>query len=260
MDKYYVYRPLLELISRFEGTAAPKGRGYNETLDYGKYTGGPVELVKMTLAQIDALQTKMLQHPKNKWNSSAAGAYQIVRTTRRGIESKLKLDSSLLYDEDMQDRMACFLLGQRGIDKYLAGRLKEDTLLRGLSAEWASFPKPDGTGTYKGQGVGGKVSEVRAALAEVRRRHAEGQPKQTEVVEVPYVPEEAETEVKKEANRVGFWTTLVGGLGAVSAWVAERDLETVLAFGGVSLVGLVILAFLGPKLAKSLRAIREELS
>ena len=30
-------------------------------------------IVSMTLKELDALQTKMLQHPKNKFKSSAAG-------------------------------------------------------------------------------------------------------------------------------------------------------------------------------------------
>ena len=46
-DPHFVYRPLLDLIGKSEGT--DKGRGYNETLAYGAYTGGDVELVAMTL-------------------------------------------------------------------------------------------------------------------------------------------------------------------------------------------------------------------
>ena len=62
-----------------------KGRGYNGTLAYGAFTGGDVNLVGMSLSQIDGLQTKMLANPKNKLNSSAVGRYQIVRTTLRSI-------------------------------------------------------------------------------------------------------------------------------------------------------------------------------
>jgi len=113
-DKYHVYRPLLDLIGLTEGT--DKGRGYNETLAYGRLTGGPVDLIGMTLTQIDALQTRMLQHKANVWNSSAVGRYQIVRTTMRAIRKTLGLSGSEKYDPDMQDRLACFLLGQRGID------------------------------------------------------------------------------------------------------------------------------------------------
>ena len=137
-DRYYVYRPVLDLLGLSEGT--DKGRGYNETLAYGAYTGGPVDLVKMTLKQVDDLQGKMLAHPKNKWKSSACGRYQIVRTTRRNIQKALSLPSSALFDRDMQDRMACYLLGQRGIDKWLAGRLSLNSLLDNLAREWASLP------------------------------------------------------------------------------------------------------------------------
>jgi len=125
VDKYHVYRPLLDLIGFTEGT--DKKRGYNETLAYGAYTGGDVDLVSMTMKQIDELQGRMLANPKNKHNSSALGRYQIVRTTRRNIQKALSIPATALFDTDMQDRMACFLLGQRGIDKYLAGRLSEDT-------------------------------------------------------------------------------------------------------------------------------------
>ena len=85
-DEHYVYRPLLDLIGYTEGT--DKGDGYNETLNYGAYTGGNVTLTKMTLKQIDNLQTKMLKHPKNYMNSSAVGRYQIVRTTLRSIKRR----------------------------------------------------------------------------------------------------------------------------------------------------------------------------
>lgn len=155
-DKYYLYRPVLDLIGKSEGT--DKGRGYNETLAYGAYTGGAVDLVGMTLTQIDALQTKMLQHPKNKLRSSALGRYQIIRTTLRAIREQLSLTGKELYDAGMQDRLGCYLLGQRGIDKWLAGRLALDTLLGNLAQEWASLPKPDGKGHYAGQNAGVSVS------------------------------------------------------------------------------------------------------
>ncbi|MGP3711321.1 hypothetical protein ACS5UA_10715 [Brucella sp. RRSP16] len=94
----------------------------------------------MSLKEIDDLQGKMLAHPKNKLNSSALGRYQIVRTTLRTIKRTLQLSNNLLFNEALQDRCACYLLGVRGIDKYLAGRLKEDTLINNLALEWASLP------------------------------------------------------------------------------------------------------------------------
>ncbi|MBR2692332.1 MAG: hypothetical protein IKE42_31125 [Aquamicrobium sp.] len=79
VDAYAVYRPMLDLMGKSEGT--DKGRGYNEALGYGAYTCGDVDLISMTLDQIEALQSKMLANRKNKLKSSAVGRYQIIRTT-----------------------------------------------------------------------------------------------------------------------------------------------------------------------------------
>jgi len=38
-DKYWVYRPVLDLLGLSEGT--DKGRGYNETLAYGRIRAAP---------------------------------------------------------------------------------------------------------------------------------------------------------------------------------------------------------------------------
>lgn len=168
-DKYYVYRPFLDLLGLSEGT--DKGRGYNETLSYGAFTGGDVDLTAMTLDEIDALQTKMLRHPKNKWKSSALGRYQIVRTTLRNIREQLKLLGSVDFTQENQDRFGCYLLGVRGIDKWLAGRLSLDTLINNLAREWASLPTTEGKGYYSGQNASVTVNQVIAALKEVQKRH-----------------------------------------------------------------------------------------
>lgn len=102
----------LDLIGYAEGT--DKGRGYNETLGYGKFTGGNRNLVGMTLDEIDALQSQMLRHPDNSFNSSALGRYQIVQKTLRGLRSELGLKGSDYFDASMQDRLAQQLLRRRG--------------------------------------------------------------------------------------------------------------------------------------------------
>lgn len=171
-DKYFTYRPLLDLIGFTEGT--DEGDGYNETLDYGAYTGDDVTLIGMTLAGIDRLQTEMLHHPENKGNSSAIGRYQIVRTTLRKIRKKLHLGDDVLFNEGMQDRMACFLLGGRGIDRYLEGRMTENALINNLAKEWASLPTTRDKGYYSGQNARVTSARVRTALAEVNKRWADG--------------------------------------------------------------------------------------
>ncbi|MBD9542221.1 hypothetical protein IB276_22510 [Ensifer sp. ENS04] len=161
-DPYARYRPMLNLLGKSEGT--DKGRGYNETLSYGAYTGGDVELVTMTLDKIDSLQTRMLAHPKNKWDSSALGRYQIVRTTLRKIRAQLDLPGTTLFDKDIQDRMGVHLLRGRGIDKWLSGVISESVLINNLAQEWASLPTTKGTGYYDGQRSSVTVAEVKKAL------------------------------------------------------------------------------------------------
>lgn len=179
MDKYWTYRPMLDLLGKAEGTDPPRGRGYNETLAYGAYTGGPVNLVSMSLQTVDDLQSQMLRHPRNTWNSSAAGRYQIVRTTRRRIEDRLGISRTELFNEEMQDRMACYLLGMRGIDSWIQGKLNDNDMFDALAKEWASFPNRHGQGHYGGQRASVTRKEVLAALKECRARYYSDTPAQS---------------------------------------------------------------------------------
>jgi len=259
MDKFHVYRPLLDLFGLSEGT--DKGRGYNETLAYGAFTGGDVDLVSMTLQEVDALQTKMLRHPKNTMDSSAAGRYQIVRTTRRTIEDALSLTRSMLFDAEMQDRMGCYLLGVRGIDKYLAGRMKEDTLINNLAKEWASLPKTDGKGNYDGQNAAIPVSRVRAALAEVRKRHLEGQPVETVEVTVPVdkpvVPATVEKEVRQKSNWLSGIFATIFGAGGIGGFLAGMDRDALILVAGVAVVVSVGVLLGGEWMVRRVRSIRK---
>jgi muramidase (phage lysozyme) len=257
-DKYHVYRPMLDLIGLTEGT--DRKRGYNETLAYGAYTGGDVNLVGMTLQEIDALQTKMLKHPKNSFNSSALGRYQIVRTTLRTIRKTLKLPATAPFDADMQDRCACYLLGLRGIDKYLAARLSENTLIDNLAQEWASLPTVSGKGVYAGQSAAVKPDRVRQALADVKRRHQEAQPLREIVVEKeidkPVVPISVEAEIRKHTDQWSWITTILGSGGAGLAALGGMDWQTVTAIGALALGGLIIALLLRRQIICAVQEVR----
>lgn len=140
---------LLDLFGRSEGT--DRRRGYNETLGYGKFTGGDVELTKMTLGEIKALQRKMLAHKDNEWNSSALGRYQIVGKTLRKLQSQMGLGDDVRFDEKTQDAMALQLLKGRGYDKWKAGKMSDEDFMDNLAQEWASVPTRNGTGYYGNQ-------------------------------------------------------------------------------------------------------------
>lgn len=121
-------RGFLDLIGHAEGT--DKGRSYNESLGYGRFTGGSRNLVLMTLDEIDALQTQMLAHPDNGFNSSALGRFQITRTTLRGLRAELGLSGDELFSPELQDRAALQLMRRRGNDP--AGLRNEWEGLRGV--------------------------------------------------------------------------------------------------------------------------------
>lgn len=257
MDKYYVYRPMLNLLGKSEGT--DKGRGYNETLAYGAFTGGQVDLTRMTLDQVNALQLRMLNDKNNKLNSSAVGRYQIVRRTLISIREKLNLAGNKLFDAEMQDRLTCYLLGLRGIDKWLAGRLSINTLLTNLAQEWASLPTSAGTGYYGGQRASVSVSEVTKALEEVRRRHLEGQP-EIAVVEKPVVPAKVEKEVRQKTN----WLTTIFGaggiLGGFGSWVAGVDTEKLLIILGLGMGAALLVLLFGEWIIRRVQTIRRAVS
>lgn len=108
-DNAAASKGILDLIKSRESN----GGDYNVTLDNGAYTGGARDLVNMTIREVLEMQRQMLAHPANKKNSSAAGAYQIVRKTLMSLVDDLGLTGGELYDEKMQDRLAQELLRRR---------------------------------------------------------------------------------------------------------------------------------------------------
>lgn len=153
---------ILNLLGKTEGT--DRGRGYDETLGYGAYTGGDVDLTRMSLDDVDALQTEMLKHPNNKFNSSALGRYQIIRTTLRSLKDELGLDGSETFTPELQDRLAQALLERRGLSRYKSGEISSKQFLNNLAKEWASLPKSNGRGAYAGQRAATDTSSVLNAL------------------------------------------------------------------------------------------------
>lgn len=127
---------IFDLIKRRES-----GGDYNATLDNGAYTGGQRDLVNMTINEVLEMQRQMLAHPANKKNSSAAGAYQIVRKTLQGLVDELGLSGDELYSREMQDRLAAQLL-----------RRRRGQGLAGLRNEWEGLKYVDDATLQKAMG------------------------------------------------------------------------------------------------------------
>ena len=117
-------KSMLDLIGYAEGT--DKGRGYNETLGYGAFTGGRRNLVTMTLDEVQAMQKQMLAHPENGFNSSAVGRYQIVGKTMKGLMAELGLsgkDGSMQTCRTVWQRNCCAVAAAISVVCGMNGRV-----------------------------------------------------------------------------------------------------------------------------------------
>lgn len=207
-------RGILDLIGYAEGT--DKGRGYNETLGFGAFTGGPRNLVGMTLDEIDAMQTQMLRHPGNSHNSSAAGRYQIVQKTLRGLRSTLGLSGSEFFTPDLQDRLAQQLLRQRGNDPVGLRneweglrRVDDQTIRAAYDGTSVSMPAMDPGIAQKGEALRQQADAYREIIAQSRSFVTE---QQTEQAALGMTAQQAaalryEQEMLTDAQRQGIAIT-----------------------------------------------------
>lgn len=110
----------------------------------------PKPLTQMTVDEVLAWQDSI----DPIYNSEAAGGYQIIEDTLRGLKANMGLKGDELFDTAMQDRMADELMREAGLDKFLKGDISAETFGRNLSGVWAALPDP-GTGLsqYDGDGL-----------------------------------------------------------------------------------------------------------
>lgn len=157
-------KPLLDFIARFES------RG-----DYNAVWGGikpkdrPARpLVTMTIGQVLEWQDSI----DTRYPSEAAGRYQIMEDTLRPMVYEAGLSDEQLFNEPNQDRLAYVLLQRRGLDKYIAGKISDETFANDLAHEWASLPLVSGKGkgrsAYAGDGLNKSHVSVDEFLDAVR--------------------------------------------------------------------------------------------
>ena len=125
---------LLDLIGRGESRG-----NYNALVG-----GGSANLTKMTVAEVQQLQQKMLREGRA---SSAVGKYQMISSTLSEQMKKAGLDpSTTKFDEKTQDLLAQQLINQAGY-----GKKDTATVMKNLARTWASLPKDmSGAGAYDG--------------------------------------------------------------------------------------------------------------
>jgi len=139
--------PLLKLIRRAEAN----GR-YDAFYSFDLPSHRQID--EMTVNEVLAYQDGYDARPGA--TSTAAGAYQIIQPTLRGLVASMHLDGSERFNAAMQDRMATKLLIGRRLDTWLQGG-DWRRFAHNLSKEWASLPNVIGIGR------GGKAEDPEAS-------------------------------------------------------------------------------------------------
>jgi peptidoglycan hydrolase-like protein with peptidoglycan-binding domain len=164
---------LLDQIAAGEGTSDATARahgfasGYDVSLGYGAYVPANMRdkpISQMTLGEVKQLQAAMLANPRNGWNSSAVGRYQIVGTTLRGLQREMGLSDSTVFSPEVQDQMAARLLERRGLSRFQSGSMSATQFQNNLASEWASVARADTGRSAYGQGTGTSSAAIQRAI------------------------------------------------------------------------------------------------
>ena len=130
---------------------------YDVPLGYGKFDdpGGHKPLTSMTLAEVKDYQKVLVTNSRGKIKdlkknegSSAVGAWQIIGPTLLGLQKKLGLPDTTLFDKQTQDLMLKELLREAGSDKFKAGEITAEQFQDNLALKWASVPNRNGKSAY----------------------------------------------------------------------------------------------------------------
>jgi muramidase (phage lysozyme) len=157
-------KPLLDFIAKPES-----GGDYNVVWGRIKPADRPKRpIVSMTIAEVLAWQESI----DARYQSEAAGRYQIMEDTLRPLPAAAGLKMYDLFNEANQDALATVLLRRRGLDKFIAGQISAEEFANNLAREWASLPvvtgPKAGRSFYAGDGLNKSHVSVDEFLAAVR--------------------------------------------------------------------------------------------
>jgi hypothetical protein len=134
--------------------AAPESGGHYNAM-YKAAGQTDIDLTGMTMDEIDALQTRMI----NERGGSAIGRYQYVQDTLRGLRKDMGIGGSEKFTPELQDRLATESMRRRGLLDWEAGTLPDADFQFNLSQEWAGLPK-DASGLSYHHGFNGNRANL----------------------------------------------------------------------------------------------------
>lgn len=127
---------LLAFLRQIE-TGHADGLAY-ETIIGNNEAQLPKRLTKFTVGELLADQRSW---PKRFGTTSgAAGAYQIINATLKGLVSAGIVHTADLFDIATQDKLGAQLVRERGYESFIRGTLSATKFGNNLAKEWASMP------------------------------------------------------------------------------------------------------------------------
>lgn len=142
-------RAVMNLIG---STEAPQG--YNQVYGGIATRDRPNQpLTTMTVQQVLDWQDSI----DARYPSEAAGRYQVMEDTLRGLVTSGKVSASAIFNETTQDKIALILMERRGLRAYQSGKISLQAFGNRLAQEWASLPvltgSKRGASYYAGDGL-----------------------------------------------------------------------------------------------------------
>lgn len=155
------YTPLLSIIARGESRD-------NYNAYFANASNQEIKFTSMSLAEVLAWQKKYVQEGSP---SNAVGRYQIIQPTLEGLINEYNLDTKLIFNEALQDKLAIALLERRGSIDFIKRDLSAEEFAHNLSKEWAALPKVVGENPqdsyYAGDGLNRAHIETGAILGTI---------------------------------------------------------------------------------------------
>ena len=125
--------------------------------DQEGFSRGDEDITKMTINEVDALQTDYLNYQtsigrKDGDRSAAMGAYQMLNPKK--VAELMGLDpETTVFDKDTQDQMSEYYLNYSGLKEFKAGEITAEEFNNRLAEQFASIETTDGKGVYDDDGL-----------------------------------------------------------------------------------------------------------
>lgn len=151
--------------------------------DRADFSRGKEDITKMTIDEVDQLQTDYLNHQASKGygerqRSAAMGAYQMIEVKK--VAKNMGLDTSkVLFNKETQDLMSNSWLNGAGYQEWKKGEISDAKFNDNLAGEFASIKKTSGVGAYDNDGMNNAYGNIMPLLKRLKKEASDPKPDST---------------------------------------------------------------------------------